>query len=133
MRIGYHGLPELAAADGLWAGAPVLAEAPPERRETVLRAITDHLRGVLVLDMPALTEERTRSLGHRVAQSLREPWTFDEGERLRLGKVALLPGATADPSRPVGGDAPGSPFQHRTLPALQTDVGDRSGSARRGR
>ena len=103
LRIGYHGLPELAAADGLWAGAPVLAEAPPERRETVLRAITDHLRGVLVLDMPALTEERTRSLGHRVAQSLREPWTFDEGERLRLGKVALLPGATADPrDRSVG-------------------------------
>jgi len=96
LRIDYHGLAELAAEETLWAGAPVIAGATPERRETVLRAVADHLRGVLVLDAPALSEERTRSLAHRVAQGLCDPWTFDEGERLRQGKIALLPGASAD-------------------------------------
>src|SRR5690606_19586470 len=43
-----------------------------------------------------LSEERTRSLVHRAAQGLCEPWAFDPGERLRQGKVALLPGASAD-------------------------------------
>jgi hypothetical protein len=90
------GLAELAADETLWAGAPAFAGATPERRETVLRAIADHLRGVLVLDAPTLSEERTRSLTHRVAQGLCEPWTFDPGERLRQGKIALLPGASAD-------------------------------------
>jgi hypothetical protein len=79
---------ELAADETLWAGAPVIAGATPERRETVLRAVADHLRGVLVLDASALSEERTRSLPLRVAQGICDPWTFDEGERLRQGKAA---------------------------------------------
>jgi hypothetical protein len=96
VQIDYPGLGELAALDAPWAEAPAIASAPPARRETVLRAIADHLRSVLVLDAVALSEERTRSLAHRVAQTLREPRTFDEGERLRQSKVALLPGAAAD-------------------------------------
>ena len=103
-------------------GAPAIAGATPERRETVLRAIADHLRGVLVLDAPTLSEERTRSLAHRVAQGLCEPWTFDPGERLRQGKVALLPGASAD-ARDRSRAAPRHALEHRTLPALQADLG----------
>ena len=96
LRIDYHGLAEIAGDDALWAGAPAIAAATAQRRETVLRAVADHLRGVLVLDAPTLSEERTRSLVHRAAQGLCEPWAFDPGERLRQGKVALLPGASAD-------------------------------------
>ena len=62
----------------------------------MLKAVADHLRSVLVLDAKALSEERTRSLVQRVAQMLREPWTFEERERLRQGKVALLPGVSPD-------------------------------------
>ena len=94
LRIDYHGLAELAHDDGCWAGAPVIGAASARRREEVLRAVLDHLRGVLTIDFGVLTEERTRSLVKRVNASLREPWAFDEYERLRRGTVALLPGAT---------------------------------------
>jgi O-acetylhomoserine (thiol)-lyase len=45
--------------------------------------VLDHLRSVLAIDAVPLTEERTRSLAARVAQTIRDPWAFDEHERLR--------------------------------------------------
>jgi hypothetical protein len=39
----------------------------------------------------------TRSLASRVAQTIRDPWAFDERERLRTGTIALLPGVPPDP------------------------------------
>jgi Lhr-like helicase len=62
----------------------------------VLGALLDHLRSVLAIDAVPLTDERTRSLAARVAQTIREPWAFDEQERLRAGSVALLPGVAPE-------------------------------------
>ena len=59
-------------------------------------ALLDHLRSVLAIDAVPLTDERTRSLAARVAQTIREPWAFDERERLRAGSIALLPGVAPD-------------------------------------
>lgn len=92
LRIDYHGIPELAFDDTLWKTAPIMAAAAPERRHEILRAILDHLRGVLAVDAEALNEEQARRLVKRVNASLREPWAFDDFERLRRGTVALLPG-----------------------------------------
>jgi hypothetical protein len=97
LRIGYDGLAELAADDALWRNAPAIGSASAVRREIVLGAVLDHLRSVLAIDAVPLTEERTRSLAARVAQTIRDPWAFDERERLRTGSVALLPGVTPDP------------------------------------
>jgi very-short-patch-repair endonuclease len=86
----------LASDDALWQGAPVIGGASAARRELVLAAVLDHLRSVLAIDAVPLTEERTRSLAARVAQTIRDPWAFDERERLRIGSVALLPGVVPD-------------------------------------
>ena len=96
LRIEYDGLTELSSDGGLWRGIPVIGAASPARREAVLGALLDHLRSVLAIDAVPLTDERTRSLAARVAQTIREPWAFDERERLRAGSVALLPGVAPD-------------------------------------
>ena len=97
LRIHYDGLAELAAEDALWREAPAIGGASAARREMVLGAVLDHLRSVLAIDALPLTEERTRALASRVAQTIRDPWAFDERERLRTGSVALLPGVVPDP------------------------------------
>jgi hypothetical protein len=97
LGIHYNGLAELAGEDPLWRDSPAIDGASATRRETVLAAVLDHLRSVLAIDAVPLTEERTRSLAARVAQTIREPWAFDERERLRTGSVALLPGVVPDP------------------------------------
>ena len=97
LRIHYDGLAELAAEDALWREAPAIGGASAARREMVLGALLDHLRSVLAIDALPLTEERTRALASRVAQTIRDPWAFDERERLRTGSVALLPGVVPDP------------------------------------
>jgi hypothetical protein len=96
LRIEYDGLAELSSDDGLWCSIPVIGAASPTRREAVLGALLDHLRSVLAIDAVPLTDERTRSLAARVAQTIREPWAFDERERLRAGSIALLPGVAPD-------------------------------------
>ena len=74
LRIHYDGLAELAAEDALWREAPAIGGASAARREMVLGAVLDHLRSVLAIDALPLTEERTRSLASRVAQTIRDPW-----------------------------------------------------------
>jgi hypothetical protein len=96
LRIHYDGLAEFASDDALWQSAPAIAAASAARREFVLGAVLDHLRSVLAIDALPLTEERTRSLASRVAQTIRDPWAFDERERLRIGTVALLSGLQPD-------------------------------------
>ena len=78
LRIDDDGLAELAADDGAWSGAPVIAAVNASHRAVVLGAALDHLRSVLAIDALPLTEERTRSLASRVAQTIRDPWAFDE-------------------------------------------------------
>lgn len=95
LSIGYDGLAELSSDDVLWRGVPVIGDTGAVRREAVLGAVLDHLRSVLAIDAIPLTDEQTRSLAARVAQTIREPWALDERERLRIGALALLPGATA--------------------------------------
>jgi superfamily II DNA/RNA helicase len=97
LRIHYDGLAELAAEEALWRDAPAIGDASAMRRRMVLGAVLDHLRIVLAIDAVPLAEEQTRSLVARVAQTIRDPWAFDERERLRTGSVALLPGVIPDP------------------------------------
>jgi hypothetical protein len=103
LRINYHGLAELAQDEARWANTPVISEVEGEKREGILRAVLDHLRGVLAIDANILDEDHTRSLVNRVNDWLREPWTFDKGERLRRANVAVFPQIPPDNRNDRGG------------------------------
>jgi ATP-dependent helicase YprA (DUF1998 family) len=90
LKIEYAGLDELVANEALWSHPTIGGVAPPTRK-AILTAILDHMRSVLVLDDRALTEDATRRLVQRANAVLREPWSFDEHERLRRGGIATLP------------------------------------------
>jgi ATP-dependent helicase YprA (DUF1998 family) len=92
LRVTYQGLDDVAADEARWRNVPTLAEASPERRATVLRALLDHLRYELVIDAECLRSDAIRQLAQRANQWLRNPWSIDEFERLRRGGLALLPG-----------------------------------------
>jgi len=96
LRVSYQGLDELAADDTLWQGAPAIGDASVERRATVLRAVLDHLRSELAIDAECLKWDHAKQLFQRVNQWLGEPWSVDENEQPRVGKIALLPGVSAE-------------------------------------
>jgi ATP-dependent helicase YprA (DUF1998 family) len=92
LKVEYEGLSELASDDALWTGLPAIAEASPDTREAVLRAVLDHLRMQLAIDAEPLTDAATRRLTRNASQWLRDPWRLDEGDRLRTQALALMPG-----------------------------------------
>lgn len=92
LRIEYEGLWELASDDALWAGLPAIIDASPNRRTIVLRAVLDHLRMQLAIDVEQLTDASTRRLTRNASQWLRDPWRLDEWDYLRTQGIALLPG-----------------------------------------
>jgi len=96
MRIEYEGLAELVADDVRWQGLPAIANVPPTLREAVLRAVLDHLRMQLAIDVDALTEQSTRRLAKNASQWLRDPWALDERDVLKIQSLALLPGVQPD-------------------------------------
>lgn len=91
LRIEYLGLSELASDDARWAGLPAIANASPDRRMAVLRAVLDHLRMQLVIDAEELTDTATRRLARNASQWLRDPWRLDERDSLRTQGIALMP------------------------------------------
>jgi hypothetical protein len=90
LKIEYTGLDELVANETLWPH-PIIGSVAPPTRKAILTAILDHMRSVLILDDRALTDDETRRLVQRANAVLREPWSFDEYERLRRGGIATLP------------------------------------------
>lgn len=100
LRIDYQGLDTLAGDTALWRDLPILAAVSPETRAGLLRAFLDHLRRNLAVESLALDRDHTRELVRRIANTLRDPWAFDEADRLPVAAVALLPG-----ERPRPGEA----------------------------
>jgi len=93
LKIEYAGLDELVANEAIWTH-PLISKAGPAGRKKILMAILDHMRSVLVLDDRALTDDETRRLVQRANAVLREPWSFDEQERLRRRGIVTLPQVT---------------------------------------
>ncbi|MBI3969731.1 MAG: DUF1998 domain-containing protein [Chloroflexi bacterium] len=91
LRVEYEGLRELAQDGAAWDGAPAIAQVSAARREAILRAMLDHLRGELAIDAECLRDDRAEQLVMRAGQWLRDPWSIDEHERLQRGAIALLP------------------------------------------
>lgn len=91
LRIDYKGLDRFCADPRPWDGHPLLARTPPERRAEVIRALLDYMRKALAIDAELLQPRRQERLRRQVFQALKEPWAFDERERLHPAKRFLLP------------------------------------------
>lgn len=89
LEIRYASLEELAAADEVWAGRhPALAAATPEVRGEACRALLDHLRRALAIQVEYLDPTWQEQLKHRSSQHLAPPWAIDEEERLEQAATA---------------------------------------------
>ncbi|HXG40258.1 MAG TPA: DEAD/DEAH box helicase, partial [Candidatus Limnocylindrales bacterium] len=102
LEIHYLSLDELCAAEDVWASChPALARSSPEQRREAARAVLDHLRRELAIDVDYLDPLWQDSLKQRSGQHLIPPWAIDEEEQLVHAAVAY-----PRPSRPTdyGGD-----------------------------
>lgn len=97
LQIDYADLEAFCHDPAAWKGHPLLADASPQRRLFVARAFLDHLRRALILDAECLDPRRQERIRKQVAQALKEPWTFDEDERLREAGRAVLGDAPRGP------------------------------------
>lgn len=89
LEIRYESLDELARADEYWESRrPLLAEASPEQRAAVARALLDHLRRNLAIQVDYLDPNKQDQLRLRSNQYLAAPWALDEDERLERAAVA---------------------------------------------
>lgn len=93
LKIDYAGLEELCSAEDEWTNRhPALANASPELRARVCRAVLDHLRRELVIKVDELDPSHHEILYIRSSQNLIAPWAIDESERYQLVKshIAFL-------------------------------------------
>ena len=92
LRMDYVDLEALCADPTPWQSHPLLDQAAPQVRLRVARAFLDHLRRGLVIDAQCLDPGYQDRLRRQVIQALKEPWAFDEAERLREAGWAVLEG-----------------------------------------
>ena len=92
LAIEYEGLEEVCRATEFWKKHPhpVLLQATPEQRYTVIRAVLDQLRKDLVLDAALLQPQSVEPLKRQVRQAIKDPWCFDEYERLNEARWASI-------------------------------------------
>lgn len=92
LAIEYEGLEEVCRAEKLWEkhSHPVLLQATPEQRRSAIRAVLDQLRKDLVLDADLLQPQSVEQLKREVRQAVKDPWCFDEYERLNEARWASI-------------------------------------------
>lgn len=85
LQVDYRDLEEICADPEPWEDGKhdLLRAATPETRYRVVRAFLDYLRRSLAIDAPCLEPEQQDAIKRRVNGALKEPWTFDEKERLK--------------------------------------------------
>lgn len=90
LEIKYEGLEEVCGAAEFWQkhSHPILLQASPDIRYEVIRAVLDQLRKDLVLDAELLQPQRVDQLKREVRQAIKDPWCFDEYERLNEARWA---------------------------------------------
>jgi superfamily II DNA/RNA helicase len=108
LSIEYRGLDALCAEGEAWRGDPVLASATPETRQRVIGTVLDHFRWNLAIEAECLLPEHQERLRKSVIQSLKEPWTFDDHERLHEARGFRYP------TDPGGSDGAGVSLTDRS-------------------
>ncbi|MGI6286607.1 DEAD/DEAH box helicase [Neomoorella humiferrea] len=92
LRIDYDGLEDLCQDNFAWQNHPVLAQSSSEIRFKAVYAFLNYLRRKLAIHADCLQPRYQESLRRRVREALKEPWTFEENERLRQAACFVLPG-----------------------------------------
>ena len=97
LKIEYEGLEEVCKATKFWEkhSHPILLQATPEQRFEGVRAMLDQLRKDLALDAELLQPQRVDQLKKEVRQAIKDPWCFDEYERLNEARWASISTAKA--------------------------------------
>lgn len=87
----YPALDELAADEEMFADAPpVLRNARPATRITVLTLLLETLRKGLAVETPALDRNEVASLAERSQSHLREPWAISRQEDPRTAASLMV-------------------------------------------
>lgn len=100
LKIEYVSLVDLCTAQEEWADKhPALADAAPEVRAAISKALLDYLRRELAIKVDYLDSVYQETLRQRSNQRLKEPWAIDDDEQLLHSYVAYPRGRKADDSR----------------------------------
>lgn len=86
LKIEYLGLDKLCSNSVLWSKNDVLSNSGSETRFKVAKAFLDHLRHSLSMNARCLKGEYHQILIRKVNDTLKEPWNFDDDERLLESK-----------------------------------------------
>lgn len=90
LEIEYDCLEDLCQENDptIWNNNNILINADFQTRYTTIKAFLDYLRKEMAIDAELLRDND--SLKKKIRQTLKEPWTFDEDERLEEAKSASL-------------------------------------------
>jgi ATP-dependent helicase YprA (DUF1998 family) len=79
LHVDYLDLPEICAAQDLWASThPALVAASPEIRTEIARILLDEMRRVLAIGTESLTEAGYERIERLATERLTEPWQLPE-------------------------------------------------------
>ncbi len=92
LKIEFLLLRDAVENEAYWAGHPVLAPATPETRYRALHAMLDYMRRELALNADLLDLDLQDINRRKIREALREPWTFDENEKLHAATRFVMPG-----------------------------------------
>ena len=92
LLIEYDRLKEVCETAEVWQKYPhpVLLQSTAEERFIASKALLDHLRRELAIDATVMQHEGLERLRDEVAQTIKEPWCFDEDESLDEAKWATI-------------------------------------------
>ncbi|MFO7166403.1 MAG: DEAD/DEAH box helicase [Chloroflexota bacterium] len=102
LAIDYLDLAELCADEKQWARHELLKGATPAQRETLVRAMLDHMRRELAVDAPCLNPEHQPELIKTVNAKLNEQWSFGDEERVELREATVFYLPSDEPLPPNG-------------------------------
>jgi ATP-dependent helicase YprA (DUF1998 family) len=104
LKIEYKSLEEVCDLAEPWADNAILAGSSPDIRKTVIRNLLNHLRSNLAIERSLLLPSKLEELEKEAEQSLLEPWSFLEGEKLKRNALYVLPDQVLpdDPTNRLG-------------------------------
>jgi len=84
LKIEYLGLDEICADERRWSGLhQILANAPPNTRETVCTTLLDYMRRAVSIDVGCFDPDEQKRIASRSSQNLIDPWAIEPEGRMR--------------------------------------------------
>ncbi len=93
----YQSLEDICNDNAEWQGChPALVAASPERRRETARNVLHFMRRSLAIKVDYLTRERIEAIQQNSSQRLKDPWAFDENEKIITAKILFPRSGSAD-------------------------------------